>query len=812
MEGHLDWAYGYAAKFIPEEVEARLGLLEVLGTMRRANLALGRSTETYSRYDHFFLRECIDEDQPYRALPRLALLNQPLFSPDDAQLPRLMREAAELSWLTKDFDGSGPWLQRGFAELERLEAQPADPDRQRLLIAGRLDLYGSSFQAELESGAPDHAEPWLDRFEQALQAEVAQGSPELPLWILDLAFLRTRLLDALGEHALAQEAAQAAIDHPAVAPLATAEVVPKEYLRVLARRAMASSRMAQSQGDRGEREKALLEVETVLGSQDLGSPSRTWLKIERVRLRFDLGQSEEATADLAKLEKSMEDSSPTREVAQALAVQWGRAGLAGTLESGGLRECEDRLASAWHGLVTDRARAQPRKQGLGVLWFPAQRDLLETLLRVRESNRAPDAAARQGLSDLLELQSHGSLIRSLRGDHQQDPALLTSILPRGSSALVYFTGREALHIFTVHGGSVARMEVPGSEARRIQVLRNLQHAILEVRARRDDRSERALQLASDQAASLLLPPGVLDQLTAGQALVVCGLEDLPYIPFEYLPGVDGEPVGCAYAIQRASSLLVWGELAGDQQESVLPHSSRVVSLAHVEAGAQDSAAHLDRRDRERLLTHLDPAHVESLAGSSAHVEALAHALERPAQALFVMAHGLADGTETALLLADDERLKAERLERMALPGYLHFDTCGAGQRARRPGDDGRGGLLGASLIGGARAVVLPHWDVDVEAALLLRVEVQRALLSDGLEVAEAWRVARQRLRSGQDGLHPIEFFLHPVFGNGFATLVAHEQPKRQGPGRWTLVLGLIAAAGASGWLVRRRRAVDRRAA
>ncbi len=805
----FDWVYGYAAYFIPEEVEARIGLLDVLSNLRRVNLVLGRSTEEYSRQDHWFLRACIDQNRPLDALPRLALLDQPVFSADDLQRPRLMREAAEISWLIKDYDGSEPWLNRAFEQLDRLASEPADLDRASQLIAVRLDLFATGFQAELESGAPDQAEHWLDRFEQAIQQPAVLEATELPYWILDGAFLRTRILDAFDEHALAQDAAEAALSHPAVAPLASADPQPREYLRVVARQALARSRAAQSTADRSRIEDALKELQAVLVSPNLGDPSDTWLRIELVRLRFALGQAEQAHDELRALQKKMVESRTAPEVAQALAVQWGRAGLAGVLDADGLRECEDRLADAWQAMVIDRARARSRKGGLAVLWFPAQRDLLETLLRVRSVNRSPDVAASQGLIDLLELQKHGSLISDLRGERQPSPVHLASILPKGAGALVYFSAREALHVFVLREGSVTRIEVPVEELTRKEILRDLQHAIVEVRARPSARSEEALQAARNRAARLLLPAGALDQLAAGQALVVCGLEDLPYVPFEYLPRVDGAPLGCTLAVQQASSLPLWSELVRGPQDVAAIDSRRVVSLTHIEAGAQGSAARLGSRDRERLLAHLDRAHVESLAGKGAHIEDLAHALEQPAQALFLMAHGLADGMETALLLADDERLEAERLETMALPRYIHFDTCGAGQRARRPGDDGRGGLLGASLIGGARALVLPLWDVDARAAMLLRVEVQRGLLADGLEVAEAWRVARQRLRAGQGGLHPIEFFLHPVFGNGFATLVPHEQRKEQGPRKWTPALGLIAAAGASWWLVRRLRALDR---
>ena len=789
-ETSVTWAYGYAAFTAYEQVEAQLGLGEILRTFRRATLKLGRSTFPLSEADHWFLWRCIEDLAAERARSRLALLNEPLFSNDDAQRPRLMREAAEIERLTENHDGSTPWLQLAFAELEALEASNPDDGRTLHLLATRLQLYDTAFAAELEAGAPDLAEPWLAKYEEILERETAQGAPRFPMWVLDGVHMRMRLMDSLGEHRLALEVAEVALGTPAIRPLVDQPRSCPELLRVLARRGMSLARLAREQGDQDALEGALAALKEVQDMPNLGLLLGAWIRLEQIRVLLDLDDPQRARTEIRAFDAFLGAHRPMREMAQALAVQQGRLVLADDQGIAALLASENQLRSAWSQLVEDRAKARPRREGLSVLWFPAQRDLLETLFRVQSKLYGPEEASLLGLQALLELQLHGSMIRELRTARGAMGDELEVSLPEGIDALVYFSGREALHVFALHSGRVLRQETTMPEERRNEVFREMQLSIRDVRRQPSGAAARRLVAASSQVASILLPSNAKTLLASRDSVVVCGLEDLPQIPFEYLPFLKGQPLGSSHAVEHSTSLPLWSELGHPAHRSRDSTTARVVSLVHLPRGANRIVGRLGRREFRNLHANLNSAAVQLLTGEDASISRLAKALQDPAQALLVMAHGVPQGTQTELLMAGGGRLGSARLRTMKLPGFVHFDTCWAGQRAKRIGDDGSGGLLDACLAGGAAVVSLPTWDIDVGVALQLREEVQRSLFLEGASVSEAWRSARLRAASKRGGKHEVEYYLHRVFGYGGETVTLHE-PTPSRPMLWIGLLGSL---------------------
>ncbi len=804
----LNWAYRYGCYYawdlLLERIQEPLAVLEGL---RLRLIQSGHSTEGMTWHDLRFLKDQVAAMDTAPSLDRIAMIRRAGCSEGDVFWPLVIREEAEIARTQDHWGHAEDCLSQAYAALGSLVLR-SDTDAEmaaEAILSTRIDLAASAFLIDFERGRPEQLKTRLRDYwkvaEEAFQRDPLSGGQR----IADGYFYEMRRWDALARHQSVREVHATAHADPRLDPLRDTEPNAIELVRLDSRNARAASSIAREQVSTSQIEASLAGLRRTAQRTPTRSHEWAWLRIAETAALFDLGRSVPALELLDELEGTFPTGRRLEELDQAIAVQRGRGALLAADTQAFPKSVLANLETVWERLVTDWSDERRSRQGAGVLWYPEERDVLETLMRLYTEQLGPTEGAKRGLEAWFALQCQGTLYRTLGGQAISLHVALNALLASDQGLLAYFPGREALHIFIADEGGIQRIEVPSTETQRTAILAELTASIGAIRVARDRPREAALESARRAVSDLLLPPAVLAPIGVWDTVLLTGLEAVGYAPFGYLHGPDNRPLGVQVGLAQAGSISLAVRLATRPAgEPAIPRLG-VISLAcpSGDSSARQAQLALTTSHRKRLHSGLEPDRVSWLLDASATPPGLEQAPWENCQALFLLTHGDTLGDEPSLVLAGGERFSPAELEALPLPPLIVLDACGLGRSLVRPGDDGRHRWQGAGFVGGARTVVLSVLDIDFEVALELRERVQHALFQDGQSVQESWRSARAELwEKPPEGVHPVELFLHDIHGDGGMRMWIHADPDNRS---WLALPWMaLAAVGILVLLIQRR--------
>jgi CHAT domain-containing protein len=184
----------------------------------------------------------------------------------------------------------------------------------------------------------------------------------------------------------------------------------------------------------------------------------------------------------------------------------------------------------------------------------------------------------------------------------------------------------------------------------------------------------------------------------------------------------------------------------------------------------------------RLSEHFTPSNV--IAGRAATLDAVRQMDFSSAGTVIFGTHGLiGDGKEVAGLhdpalvltpgpaAGDDGLLRAQDILRLRMDrvGLVMIAACNSGAADPSTQEEGFSGLGLAFIFAGARALIVSHWYVDIEATMLLAESVLNKLArADGTTISEALRQAMNNLANDPRFSAPALWGGFVVVGDGWA--------------------------------------------
>jgi hypothetical protein len=333
--------------------------------------------------------------------------------------------------------------------------------------------------------------------------------------------------------------------------------------------------------------------------------------------------------------------------------------------------------------------------------------------------------------------------------------------------------------------------------------------------------DRELGAAAAAAGRVLLPAALEAYIEGWTDLLLVGVDDIGYVPFELLPCAGGSTQGARRSIRYCPSIPMALHLA--RSAAVLPPApprARLVLAPEIGAGRSEAMgvpALTVREEQVRSLLTALRADAQVYVGRDALGRWLGLDQGESLALLHLLAHGIQDPSRerpAGLLLAVDASGKgtfwAEDIEALRVPPLVLITACGAGRAPLRRGDGGRSDLAAAFLKSGALTVVLPT--TDLELAATLRV-TQRLFeqLSRGARAAEGLRAVREDLAREGDTTAALHAHLLHVVG-GFAPAWPPQEAPTGMPavdGRWLLALPAAPVLFLLAWRARRSRSCVR---
>jgi len=552
------------------------------------------------------------------------------------------------------------------------------------------------------------------------------------------------------------------------------------------------------------------------------------LEIAELQLRAG-GNDREVDRRLDRVEREVErafahDESHWR---GRLATLRSRSSLARGAPRAELEQRRADLELAFRQQLAEWDAAPARAGELGFLRYSARQEVLGELVALALHLEGEEPGTAAALGYLMEARSRGTIARTLAGD---DPALAelargtdalaqvrADLLGPGRGVLVYLPGdRDRSVVFAIDGERAEAIPLP-PEWHWLPPTADLQRALR--RALLTPGVKTAYEDWTVPLARDLLPERVQRRLESWSAVTIVGGDLLGDVPFEMLPLVGRRALGLELAVDYLPSLYLGCVLARSQPAPRRLDAARThltVLAAPAEAGPQRFAPLPWEDDRAGpWRASYGRSSVRVVTGAEANAGALADPRTAASDVLHLIVHGDYDGTwerPAGLVLAPDAgdpdgRLWAPDLERLRVPELVLLSVCGAARGPERIGDDGAGHLGGACFRAGARAVVLPSFDLEYESTLK-SMDVFHRRLARGDSPARAMLAARRALASSSRDADPTRWAVIHVLGLGQQPLFERRSDRGL---FWTgglvlAVLAVLVLGGAA--LLRRRRRAD----
>lgn len=476
-------------------------------------------------------------------------------------------------------------------------------------------------------------------------------------------------------------------------------------------------------------------------------------------------ESQVAEADVAREPASSPVARTCNVTLAALAARQALAAGPNRPDEAVLRSLRVRLLAEFERQIERYRRAPPETSGIGYLHFGDSYLLANELMRVeialgRADAPAPNSTsgARAALEVPLRLHSVGSLARGTPARDLDLAGVERGLVASEGGFLLYFPGRARTLVFALDASGARVWELESWLAIEL-ARREVQSAVLMAARSGTPEDERRAREVAAHLAGLVFPPELASRIAMWRSIVVLGTDLTGWIPFELLrPTAASAELGLTHAVSYLPSfhwgvfldarptepidvrgpdlLLVTGDRVPDEvarRWSVEDFTEDVVEP--VLAAWGDRARHVARAAFDDVRNGAPSARVVQIV---AHGVYDAHR-RRPAGILFSGA-----GTQGHEAWPED-------VESVRWPEIVVLDTCGSQRAQLRRGDDGRAGLGGAILAGGARCVLLSYSDVELRASMHLTSAFGRELRA-GAAPAEALRRARSSPGVGFQGM------------------------------------------------------------
>jgi hypothetical protein len=486
--------------------------------------------------------------------------------------------------------------------------------------------------------------------------------------------------------------------------------------------------------------------------------------------RIDRGALEEGRAALEEA-RLLLDATPESEPAH-LHLLGLKARL---LEQGGAARAElqgflvEELRPAWERYLELGESLPMEEGGVSPLLFDWVRASLSRLLTLELAVDEEGRGAELAFAWLARLHAIGTFAREQGLAAPSTAEVRAALLAPGRGLLAYVPGRERSLVFALTLEEIRVLEAgPAFELDR--AARTLEEALQAAIGRPSPAAEERMELALSRASEAFLPEGVRDLVRGWTSIVVVGLDDFGYVPFEALS--LEEPLGRTHAVLHEPSLPVGVWLAERGKALELPSGPVVLYLGNGDpslGGRPELAGFWLEGERlgveafqryGRAYVVIEPAELDELAAR----------LARAPLATFLV-HGVYDATRVrpaGILVAPEEpdgAWFAEALEKPPAFPLAVIAACGTDRAPLRRGDDGRAHLRASFFRRGAACVATAALALELEATLDFQTAVHERLAA-GDTVAEAFHAARRSARPEAHGVTPVHAHLMHVFGAG----------------------------------------------
>lgn len=457
-----------------------------------------------------------------------------------------------------------------------------------------------------------------------------------------------------------------------------------------------------------------------------------------------------------------------------------------------------RLRRSWDEFLSHWSGAPVRGGGLGYLHIAERPQVLQELIELELAVNGESLGASRALQEVLDGEQQSTFSRRMKLAPTDVDEIRRELTDSHSGVLVYLTLRDRSFVFAVdpHGVRLFHLDAEHRVRGPCRALAAAAQFAVHAGHGIDDPD---LVSAAANCARAMLPAAIEEHIAAWREVLVVGIDDFGYVPFELLPAREGGTQGALRAISYCPTVA----MAIALRRAPSPPSGHARFLLAPEVDDSTKTLKLDDAELHEL-TNSFVGTAEILTGPAAVAERLGVAAGENVSMLYVLTHGTHDaarerpgGLIMAQSLTSRGTMWADDIERLRAAPLVFLNACGPGRAPMRRGDGGRSDLAAAFLYAGASTVVLPTCDLELDATLRAMPRILRSL-SRGVETAEAMRSARAELTAEHDPVAALQAHLLHVVGRGRASLPANEREHGAAPfslAWWTLLaLGAVALA------------------
>lgn len=771
------------------------------GTIRKAReawLRLGGDLTVLAEEEHFQAGRLFDRARFGDLLMMLEQTAPYLLNEDNPYIARQQLDLAQAQRLLGAWDLAQAALDRARAHLDQYPGQQGSK-----LSLVTMQLSGDQALVHCQRGDWDKARASL-----AELWDLGELDP-VPIGLAMGYKAEMQLYSRLHRYKDGLETWQRAQEDERLTEFWTGKDGIKYWADLSASGALALAHDARSKDTAAAKELALAAIDKALLLPALPAQRAISLRTRAGELLLQLERFTEARQGLEILGRQGNSKNRTYEQREAIASLWAKLVLDGDGGAEELTVALEKVGQAWQG-VLDAWRAQDvRDEGLAALWGSDRRELLALWMALQLEVHGKDAGSLLALEGFLELQSLGTLARSMGCEQPSLDQVRTAIMGPGHGLLILVPGLSRVVVLLADSESVVAEVVNKGESTYRGRIAKLNEAI-EI-GRLGVSNSKALDNARHELAEIVFPSAIREQLRSWTSVSMVGTGALDSFPYSYLPGLSDRPIGCELALTLLPSIPVgvW------MTQQALPAYAAGPSLSVVacpapgagHAGIQDLP--LDAVHRTLLLPGGLQIELRSWLGDDVSLEGFLATDFSQDRLVHLLLHGIPDADQAnraAFALPEGKQLTLPDLEGMRLPPIVLVSACGANRAPLRKGDDGRNNLIGALQLAGAQMALAAHVEVDYQASLQLTERLLTHAAS-GVSVAEALRISRQELLADTEtGTHPSEYFLADLYGAPHAYLLTVEEAKTAAssqPWIWLSGAALVMAIGAlSLWLKR----------
>lgn len=353
-------------------------------------------------------------------------------------------------------------------------------------------------------------------------------------------------------------------------------------------------------------------------------------------------------------------------------------------------------------------------------------------------------------------------------------ALLTDA---GSVALVYAASEQRTVLFVLERDAQLVPPVRLTTYRLPLAGRALAQRVRDLRAAIAERDLGASAAARRLHEALVAPAA--RHLRGRQRLLIVPDGPLWELPFAALENRAGQPLVERAALLLAPSLTALRELSRRPPAAAGPGRLELLAYANPASAGQPALPEAERQVA-RLAAQVGPARALVRRGAEAREGAFKSEAGR-ARLIHVASHGVLDGDSplfSYLALAteapgagQDGRLEARELLDLSLAADLVTLSACETALGRVQGGEGMVGLAWATLLAGARSLVVSQWRVEAGATARLMDAFYGRLLAPGAaagrrDTAGALRAAMLQLRRDPRTRHPFYWAAFSALGSG----------------------------------------------